>query len=73
MAKCSNDLECWKFFGMRDDLAFAAALASDDVTLQHQWPAVILRSLSHAVEFCKGIGLRRFICSELFLLYSMVT
>jgi len=54
MAKRSNESECWKIFNMRDDLDDVAAVpASDDVALQHRWPAVRLCILSHVWSFVK--------------------
>jgi len=39
-------------------VAIAAAYASNDIAVQHQRPAVSLRTLSNAVEFRKGIVLK---------------
>jgi len=66
MAKRSNSSECLKFSDTSDDLAVAAALAND-VAL----PAVSLRSLSHTVEFRKGIGLKLFLFVLNFSCYAL--
>jgi len=73
IAKCSNESECWKFFGMCDwrPVTIAAALASDNVTLQHWRPAVSLRSLSQAVEFRKGIRLKLVLFVLNFFCYTL--